>query len=338
MKTLMEFQREGDKIVKELGLALQRALMDYQSPSAAAKPFEQRYTRLEKAMNAFGEDSPHAKDYVRGFLQVLRKQMDTLVARGVRAHEQRTQADGRYQRQYNQFVGGALADAPKQARRALNKQVEGALKKLLDQALPGSEVPSHVKGTMARELMGWLERQEQVEDAYFVVERAVTEVALYLHERLTIKGEIDMTRRTLVRDPKVSKEVADQADRRVGELAKRATELDRKIDQRIQQSTRQVKGHFDLRPRLVLDPAKRFVKDVEVRAGIRITQGDVRVDLGTQLKVLNPLNDDRSYQAQAYGRAQIGNNLDFGVSAGANANGQGAIQGYEIKASLNWRF
>lgn len=339
MKSLTEFQREGDSVVKDLGLALQRSLMEFRDPKAAAQPFESRYTRLEAEMKAFAKETPHAADYVEGFLKLLRDQMDELKRRAQRAHSQRPEVDGRFKRQYNQVVGEALADAPKQATDALRGQVRQALRKMIDQALPGSEVPSDVKATMTRELSGWLERQEFVEDSYFVVERAVTEVATYLHQRLTIKGEIDLTRKTLIRDPKVSKAVADAADQRVGELGKRAKSLDSEIAQRIERSTRQVRGSFDLRPNLVLDPARRFVKDIELRAGIKITNNDVRVDLGTKLKVLSPLTNDRSYQAQAYANTQVGNNLSFGVSGGANFGGpQGQQEHYEVKATLSWRF
>ena len=338
MKSLTEFQREGDQIVRDLGLALQRTLLEFGEPKRAGEPFERRYTRLETEMKDFAKESPHAADYVSGFLKLLRERMDELQRRAARAHAQRPEVDSRFKREYNQVVGGALAKAPTQARHALRGQVERSLRKILDQALPGSQVPSDVKSTMTRSLSDWLEKQEFVEDSYFAVERAVTEVAGYLHERLTIKGEIDMTRQTLVRDPKVSKAVADAADKRVGELGKRAKDLDAQITQRIERSTRQVRGNFDLRPNLVLDPARRFVKDVEMRAGIKITHNDVRVELGTKLKVLSPLTNDRSYQAQGFANAQVGENLNFGVSGSTNFSGSGRQEGYELKATLSWRF
>lgn len=338
MNSLNQFQREGDSILRQLTLALEKALLEFRSPKGAAEPFERRYTKLKTEMQAFAKLNPHAADYVEGFLGLLRKQMDELKRRADNAFRRQGEVEGKYQRSYNEMVGKALGKAPGDARKQLNRQVEGAMRKLIDQALPGSEVPSHVKQTMGRELTKWVESQEAVEDAYFVVERSVMEVAGWLHERLTIKGEIEMTRKTLIKDPEVTQEQAESAEQRVGELAKRAAKLDAEIERRVQRSTTQVKGHFDFRPRLVLDPAKRFVKDVELRAGIRITHSDVKVDLGTKLKVLSPMTSDRSYQAEAYMRTSVGNNFSAGVGANANFNGQGQNTDYQIKATLSWRF
>ena len=338
MNSLNEFQREGDAILRQLTLALEKALLEFRAPKSAVEPFERRYTKLKKDMDAFAKLTPHAADYVEGFVGLLRKRMDELKRRAESAFRRQGEVEGKYQRGYNELVGKALGQASGQARDQLHRQVEGVMRKLIDQALPGSEVPSHVKQTMGRELTKWVESQDAVEDAYFVVERSVMEVAGYLHDRLTIKGEIEMTRKTLIKDPEVTQEQADTAEKRVGELAKRAAKLDQEIERRIQRSTTQVKGHFDFRPKLVLDPAKRFVKEVELRAGIRITHSDVKVDLGTKLKVLSPLNNDRSYQAEAYLRTTVGNNFSAGVGANANFNSQGQNTDYQVKATLSWRF
>lgn len=338
MNSLNQFQREGDNILRQLTMALEKALLEFRAPKGAAEPFERRYTKLKTDMEAFAKITPHAADYVEGFLGLLRKRMDELKRRATNAYKRQGEVDGKYQRGYNELVGKALGQASGQARDQLHRQVEGVMRKLIDQALPGSEVPSHVKQTMGRELTKWVESQDAVEDAYFVVERSVMEVAGWLHDRLTIKGEIEMTRKTLIKDPQVTKDQADAAEQRVGELAKRAAKLDADIERRIQRSTTQVKGHFDFRPKLVLDPAKRFVKDVELRAGIRITNNDVKVDLGTKLKVLNPMMNDRSYQAEGYIRTQVGNDFSAGVGANANFNSQGQKTDFQIKASLTWRF
>lgn len=338
MNSLPHFQREGDSILKQLTLALERALLEFRAPKSAAEPFERRYIKLKTEFGAFAKLNPHAKDYVDGFLALLRTRMDELKRRADAAYRRQGEVEGKYQRGYNEIVGKALGQASGQARDQVHRQVEGLMRKLIDQALPGSQVPSNVKQTMGRELTKWVEKQDAVEDAYFVVERSVMEIAGYLHERLTIKGEIEMTRKTLVKDPQITKEQATAADKRVGELAKRATKLDNEIERRIQRSTTQVKGHFDFRPSLVLDPAKRFVKDIELKAGIRITNNDVKVDLGTKLKVLNPLNNDRTYQAEAFANTKVGNDLSFGVGGSANFDNQGKRTDFQVKASLSWRF
>ncbi|MBL4847711.1 MAG: hypothetical protein JKY65_19510 [Planctomycetes bacterium] len=338
MNTLPEFQREGDQILRKLALALEQALLGFNNPKPAAAPFERRYTKLKKDMDAFGTKAPHAADYVEGFLKLLRKQMDELIRRAKRAHNRRNEVESGYQQDYNKFVGKTLGSAPGQAKNALSGQVERLLRKMIDQSLPSGKVPAHVKGTMARELTRWVESQEAVEDAYFIVESSVMEIAAYLHERLTIKGEIDLTRKTLIKDPEITQGQADAADKRVGELAKRASKLDAEIARRIERATLRVKGNFSFKPRLVLDPAKHFIRDVEVKAGIRISQNNVKVDLGTNLRVLSPTTKDRTYEAGAFARTQVGNNFDFKLSGSVGFNNQGDRTDYKVKASLSYRF
>ncbi|MGE0710771.1 MAG: hypothetical protein AB7N76_27755 [Planctomycetota bacterium] len=339
MNEINEFQRRGDNLYRELGLGLEKALMAYGDVNGPARTFDQGYEKLAQDMRSFAKLSPNAATWVEAYLAHLRKSADELVRRARNAAQRRGEVDGSLAKKYNETVGGALANAPGQVKGAVHGQVERLVRQLIDQALPSQQVPGDVRATMTRELTKWLEDQGPVEDAYFVVERTVSEVATWLHRRLTIQGEIKLTKETLIQNPKVTKDQADAADQRVGELAKRSQELDALIARRIEESTLRVKGNFSFRPNLVLDPAHKFLKSVELKAGIQISQGGVKVDLGTKLVVVDPLLATRNLDAQAYLNAQIpSSNLSFGVQGQTHYQPGQGFQGYQVKAALTWRF
>ncbi len=371
VRDMKEFQRQADKLLRELGLALESALMGYKDPKGKAKPFEQRYTKLCKELDAWVKLTPHAKDWAELLKQHVKKDMDQLIARADSAHRRRGQVDGKLKQKYNEAVGGALADAPKQASTAVRKQLERGIRQLVDSQLP-DEVPADVKAQLSRALGQWAGQQPLVEDALFVVQHVVSDVAVYLHERLTIKGQIETIRTEVARRSEITAEEAKAADQQVGALAKRSAELDKTVERRVRESTRRVSHTLKLDPKVVLDPSVRFLKQVEARAGIQIQSSTVKVDLGTRLRVTNPLLDSRRVDASAnadftvqgqntltrfgvgasatdltgtttvgtnaYVNMNINKNLDLGASYNNTwKEGQG-WQGHEVRATLTWRF
>ncbi len=373
VREMREFQRKADKLLRELGLALEKALLAFQDPRPKSKPYDKRYSDLCRELDNWLKITPHAKDWVELVKRQLRKEMDSLVDRAERAHRQRGKVDGNLQRRYNQAVGGALSKAPGQVSDAAKKQLEKSVRQLLDQQLP-SEVPANVRATMTRELSTWANKQPVVEDAFFVVQSAVSDVSMWLHERLTITGEIETTRVMVAQQKQISEQDAKAADQKVGALAKRSQELDKAVERRVKQNLQRVstKASFDFDPKLVLDPSVKYLKQVETRAGIQIQSRDVKVDLRAKVQVVNPLLDSRQVNASANAdvAVQNGNTLTrFGVGAnatdltgntavGANAylnfdvgknvdirtqysntwkEGEG-WQGHQVKATLTWRF
>jgi hypothetical protein len=332
-----DFQRRGDRLVQGLGRDLSRALMRFEDPEGAHKIFLSEVASLRRDMDSFVKLNPHAKAWADALHAHLLKHGRELLLRAKNAAGHRGLVGGGLQGKYNNMVGGALGDAAGQTRQALHGQVEGLVRKLVDASVP-SKVPGDVRGTITRELTRWLESEEFVEDAYFVVENTVGELATWLHARLTIQGEIELTRDTLVKNPKVPKAQAEAADQRVGELAKRAKALDEQIARRIEQATLKVKGRFSFRPALVLDPSKRFVKNLELRTGIQISQHGVQVDLGTKLKVFDPFTNP-TFQAGAHVTTSIPeSNLQFGAEATATGGSKGKVEDYTVRAFLKWRF
>lgn len=371
VREMKDFQRQADKLLRELGLELESALLGYKDPKSKAKPFEQRYAKLCKDLDAWVKGTPHAKDWAELLKQHVKKDMDQLIARAYAAHRRRGQVDGNLKKKYNEAVGGALAEAPKQVSGAAKQQLERGIRQLIDAQLP-DEVPSDVKGQLARALGQWAGQQPLVEDALFVVQHVVSDVAVYLHERLTIKGQIETIRAEVARRSEITAEEASAADQQVGALAKRGAELDKTIERRVRESTRKVSHTLKLDPKVVLDPSVRFLKQVEAKAGIHIQSGNVKVDLGTRLRVTNPLlgsrkvdasaNADFTVQGQgtltrfgvgatatdltgttavgtnAYVNMNVNKNLDLGASySNTWKEGQG-WQGHQVRATLTWRF
>ena len=58
---------------------------------------------------------------------------------------------------------------------------------------------------------------------------------------------------------------AKAADQRVGALAKQRNELDKQIEAQLARYRTQTKGYVSFQPKLVLDPAKLFVDNLELK-------------------------------------------------------------------------
>jgi hypothetical protein len=192
---------------------------------------------------------------------------------------------------------------------------------------------------MQRELGRWIGEQPVVEDAFFLAQKVVVDVAGFLHQRLTIHAEITSLRDTVARQGDLTPAEAAAADAKVGKLAKAANELDRKIEQAVTRTGMSVQGIVKLNPRLVLDPTKRFLSSLDAQAGIRIRRDQVTVELGTKLSISNPLmfNGQTGVMVNPYLGVNVGQNFQLGASYQNTYQG-GSWKGPEVKATLTWRF
>lgn len=331
--------RRGYEVaLRELGLALERALMAFEDPKKAAEPLLAKLTQLDRDAEALGREAPGLRGYLTDLSRTTRARATQLVARAEAAHRQRGRVDGRFQTTYNGVVGPALAQAPGQGAAALRGQVERAVRQLVDQVVPG-EVPGDVKGTMTRELSSWVLQQPAVEDAFFLVERTLSQVARFLHEKLTIHGQLVALKDDTARRSALTTEQAHAADARAGQLARRSVELDQLIKHQIEQQAFSIRGHVRLNPKLVLDPTKRFLERLDAQAGITIRRDQVRVDLGARVQVTNPLMFDGTSQVGVSTNLdlRVGNDLSVSASYGGNFQ-SGRFGDEQFKVSLTWRF
>ena len=335
--TINRLQREAEKILRELGLALEQALLSFKEPAGAARPYETRYQALVRDIEQAVRLTPQAREFLTRVQKHLRKEMDGLLERANRAHRSRGQVRGDLGQRYNELVGGALGSAPSQGVRALEGQIDSQVRRLVDQVVGDKDVPSNVRSQMARSLSTWLRQQEPMEDAFFVLQSALTDVSGFIHEKLTIRAEIVDTRKRITASDTVSPTDAQAADQRVGELAKRSTQLDQRIESQIAQNALRVRTNVRFSPKLVLDPARYFLKSLDAQAGITITQNDVKVELGTRLRVTDPLSSDRNIAINPYVKGSVGPNMNFGVEY-SNSFQNGQPSGHQVKATLSWRF
>jgi hypothetical protein len=331
-------RRECERLLRDLSQALERALMAYQEPKGAAAPFLATLARLERDAEAHVRTNPSAKEYLNLLLGSTRREAEKLVAKAQRAHDARPKVEGRFQQAYNGVVGPTLSRLPGQGTQALKGQVEAQVRRLVDQLMP-QQVTGDAKGVMARELSRWILEQSTTEDAFFVVERTLGHVARFLHEKLTIHGELVTLKTQTASRPTITTDEARTADERAGQLAKRSQELDRLIAQTIEQQALSIRTHVRLNPRLVLDPTRRYLERLDAAAGITIKKDQVRVDLGVRLQVTNPLMLDNTTQVGAAANlgVQVGNDLHINASYGGNVQ-NGRWGNEQFKVSLSWRF
>lgn len=338
-----KLHRACEVLLKEAQLGLERALLAFKDPSAAAVPFRTRLQAQTAEADRIGRAAPALRAMARQIIDETRRRFDQLVARAVRAHQGRGHVEGRFQGQYNHIVGQQLADLPKHGTQLLRQQVERGVDQVLGQVFPQGKVPGDVRSAMTRELSRWVLSQPVAEDAFLLLQKVIVDVAGFLHERLTIHGELVQLKERTAQRGQLSPQEAQAADQRAGQLAERAVHLGEQIERRISQSSQvSVQGVLRIDPRLVLDPARRFLDRIDAQAGIKIKADQVTVELGTRLSVTNPLMFNGTTGTQVNPYVNVGANLTPNLSVGAsysNSMNNGQWQGGgEFRASLSWRF
>lgn len=338
-----KLHRACDVLLKETALGLEKALIAFKDPSAAAVPFRTRLQAQAAEADRIGRAAPALRSLARQVVDDTKRRFDQLVAKAVRAHQGRGHVEGRFQSQYNHIVGQQLADLPQRGTQLLRQQVERGVDQVLGQVFPQGKVPGDVRSMMGRELSRWVLSQPVAEDAFLLVQKVIVDVAGFLQERLTIHGElVQLKERTAQRGALTAQE-AQAADQRAGQLAERAVHLNEQIERRISQTSQvSVQGVLRIDPKLVLDPTKRFLDRIDAQAGIKIRADQVTVELGTRLSLTNPLmfNGTTGTQVNPYVNvnANLAPNLQVGASYG-NSMTNGRWQGSgEFRATLTWRF
>lgn len=341
VQRLQEFARTAEVIARDHQLELHRKLIATQNPGSVSQGFEGRLGALKREMERFCQDAPHARQYCTALESDLRRRIDFQQARADNAYESKRNLEQEGARgKYNDALSEALAGAPGQARDAARGQVRSAVKKLVETTFQGQQyqqVPSNVKQTMTQELSRWLLEQEALEDAFFVAQSVVTDVAFYLQRKLTFTAEITRTKQTLTSASAITPAQAESAANYAGALGQQSAELDRRIaaDTRRNMQTR-VRGYFSFNPGLVLDPAKKFVKDLELKAGIKITTQEIRIELGAKVKVVDPFNDERTAKVNPFAKLRISD--DFTLNATYNSNlGLNQPQGQSLNVGARWQ-
>lgn len=341
VQQLQEFARTAEVIARDHQLELHRKLIASQNPGSVSQSFEGRVSELKRAMDRFCQTAPHARQYCNALERDLRRRLEFQQARANNAYESKRNLEQEGLRgKYNDALSDALAGAPGQTRDALRGQVRSAVKKLVDTTFQGQEfqqVPGNVKQTMTSELSRWLLEQDAIEDAFFVAQSVVTDVAMYLQRKLTFTAEITRTKQTLTSASAITPEQAESAANYAGAIGQQSAELERRIlaDTRRNMQTR-VRGYFSFNPGLVLDPAKKFVKDLELKAGIKITSQEIRIELGAKVKVVDPFSSERTANVNPFARLQISD--DFTLNATYNNNlGLNQTQSQSLNVGAQWR-
>jgi hypothetical protein len=332
-------RRACETLVRELGLALERALMAFEDPKRAAAPFLTKLAGLERDLDGLARSTPVLADYAGSLRRTTRERVEALVARAVAADRARPRVEGKLQESYNRVVGPAIANLPKQGTDALRGQVERAIRQLVDQVVTQPQVPGDVKATMTRELSRWVLEQDQVEDAFYLVQRSLSQVAGFLQEKLTIHGSLlELRDRTAAR-PILSTAEAHAADAQAGQLARRSVALDDAIQRQVEQAALSIQGRVRLNPRLVLDPTRRFLAQLDASAGITIKKDGVKVDLGTRVAITNPLMFNNTTQVGVTTQLGVQFRNDLSLTASHETSWQGGQFGAsQFKVSLTWRF
>lgn len=330
-----QLRKDAEKLLKELELALRTAFLNFKDPSQEGNAFEAKFRVLFSNMDTHMTADPAARDYLRSLKSSVDQERRKMIAAARKAHQDRGSVDSKLAGKYNDQIGKGLSAIPKGGKRLLDSQIDGTVQQMVDAVITYKEVPSHVRGQIARSLGTWVKNQDEVQDAFFVAQSVLLDVSEFLHQKLTIQGQIEATRDHLKKQPQLTPQQACEADKCVGDLAKRSVELDRKIQRRIEQSVLRVKAHFSLSPKLVLDPTKAFLGSIQAKAGIQLRQNSVTVDIGTRLRVVDPLNA-QGVGVNPYLKVNApGGSL--GVEGQTTFDDKG-FRGHEVKAVLSWTF
>ncbi len=331
-----ELRKDAEKLLKELELALRTAYLNFKDPYHAANTFDGKFRALFSRMDTLMNSDPNARAYLGNLKSSVTKEREKMVSAARKAHQDRGVVDPELAAKYNDQIGKGLTAVPEGGKRLLSSQIDGTVRQMVDAVITYKEVPPHIRSQIARSLGQWIKRQDEVQDAFFVVQSVLLDISEFLHQKLTIQGQIEATRDHVKKQGQLTPQQASEADKCVGDLAKRSVELDRMIQRRIEQSVMRVKAHFSISPRLVLDPTKAFLGALEAKAGIQLRQNGVTVDIGAKLRIVDPLNA-QGVGMNPYINVNVPNGPSLGVEGQTTINNRG-LKGHEVKATLTWTF
>ncbi|RMG15668.1 MAG: hypothetical protein D6731_07900 [Planctomycetota bacterium] len=347
---LQRLQRTCDQILREFGLALERGYLRHEPPQATIQRYRSRLAvplgEIDRGI-AYGESSA---EFLRFLAKEVRGRFDELAERAKLAHEyERSRRSlGDLQSAYNRALGNALAGVGGPVSDLARREAEQGVDALVDAILPDRNVRSEqradfqrMKEEMKGSLKRWLLAQSQFQDALYFVEAGLLEVAGYLYERLSVQGQLEDVQRYGNAVPLLSPQGAKDLDRQAGAIARRARRADEQAERRLgalRPRALQVATRTRFDAKLVLDPARRFLDRVSAEAGIRLTRGSVRVDLSSEIVVIDPLVFDERTRTEVTTRlqAEIGSAWTFSAEhLRVRQRGRG-WEDDEFNASLRW--
>jgi hypothetical protein len=348
---LTEVEASLQTLVRELGQALERGLLEFREPADAARPFYTRHDRISQEIDqriareqssSLPGDPEGVRRQAQQVVQLLtalktrsRQHMDEMVARAQRAHDTRPQAQRGLEGNYNELVGKGLSSLVEEGERLPRSQARQAVRSLVNQAFAASAdinggVPSNVKDEITNNLTDWLIQQDGVSQAFVAVQASVVAVAQFLHEKLTINASLKELRDRTASAAELTVAEANAADQHFGALAQRSAELDAGAAERVRMAGWSLSPQVSVSPRLVLDPARGFIEGFDSRIGLRLQKGSATIDLGTRIKIT-----DLTVNPEAGVNPYLNLNLpaqDLQISAGYES------QQDAFKLQLNWRF
>lgn len=292
---LERIHREAEKLLRELSLDLEQGLMAFKDPGPIGEKYRPRLNALTKECDERAKASPHAAKFLAHIKDNTTRHFDQLVARARRIREGQGRVDGKLKTAYNDAVAKGLSQAPDQAIRGGHGALKSAIGKLVGQVLKDDLVPAEQRGDFGRakteitnELTRWIEGRDQVQDAWFVAEHALTQTAMFLHRQLTIQGQIVEVKHAAESHPTMSKEQSTAVDTHVGQLAKQYTSGEKQA-----RSSLRIRPDLGFDPKFVLDPSKRFLSAASLKAGVKIEANEVRIEFVNHVRIINPLNFDQ---------------------------------------------
>ena len=329
-----QYRREAELLLRELELTLTEAHLSFQVPGTAAARLDSKFRALYRKIDHEIQVSPNAKSYFGD----LRKRTETQRAQML-GHAKRSYValprNPSLQNTYNDFVGSGVAQLPGAGTKAANREIEKVVGKLVDSIISNQRVSGQAKAQMTKSLAGWVKQQRTTQDALYHVQGVLIKVSGWLHEKLTIRSQIEETRDTVQRRKALTPAEANEADRTIGELGRRSQALDKSIEEELRKSSG-VTTFQRLQPKLVLDPAKAFLGSVELRAGIKMKPNGIHVDLSSGIKVVDPLSPDQ-YEVNTRLNIRPTDTLNLNIQGGSTHT-PGNGWSHSVKANLSWSF
>lgn len=339
-QSVQQIESDLNNLVRQLALDLQSDMLRGNNPAGTARTARAKYDALcrkldQEANLAFGNTG--LKQWIDAVKATYKGRIDKLVAAAESHHAHRNRAQDGLKGKYNEMVGQGLAQY-QQGGKALNDQVDRLVRRMIDQVVTDPKVPGNVRDEMARSLAGWVKQQEFYEDAFFAIQGVLGDVSVWLSSHLTFQAQVDAHKQQLKGRTEITTTEANAADQSAGALARQRNELDRQIQQRIEASVLRVSPVLKFNPNLVLDPGRMFIRSLDAQAGIVIRQNDVKIELGTRLRLTDPALDSRALNVNPYVNVNVGNNFNVSGSYESNTQFNTGQRNEQWKVQLSWRF
>jgi hypothetical protein len=302
---LNRLKRDAEQLLRGLELDLRQALIAEKDPSGVVQSWKGKFDTFSRRCDTLAKtpDLPNsAVTFVKSVQKETAQRQQDMVDRAQRANDGRAGVNGKYVQAYDNAVSSALAQAPGQAMSAARDQLGRAIKQLVDAALPSAMVRGdqagqfqQAKQQITSSLTTWIQQQDPVEDAFYVAQSTLLDVSGYLQRQLTIHNQIKDLKQWTQSQGTLDSTTSQQVDKQAGALGKAWNDGAKQGEQAVKRSVT-VKPEIRLDPSLVLNPSMRFLKDVNLRAGITIESSQIKIQLQGHVTITEPLDNNRQVQ------------------------------------------